>query len=740
MYLKRLELSGFKSFGKKTVLDFTSPVTAIVGPNGSGKSNVVEAIRFVLGEQSIKSMRGKSGTDLIFKGSKGLSAPSRASVGIVFDNRKKIFSFANNSSGLPNIAFDEITLSREVYSDGVNRYSINGSEVRLKDILELLASVHIGSSGHHMISQGEADRVLNASSKDRRSMIEDALGLRVYQYKLRESERKLERTLANMKEVGSLRRELSPHITFLSKQVEKIEKAKELRTELQGLYTTYFANEEYYITTEKATIEKERVEYEIEAKKITEALGSVEVPAVAPTDASVARDIATLEEKIFALKKKRDDTSRNLGRLEGVLEALTVKKDAPQKQTMIPKEEVEVLIGELEAMIAEAIEAASLSDAIPILRNVREKLVFFQKVDVAQRETTEDSEHIQNVEGSIKELVRALEIYDEEYVGYERELQKLQNATLLHERALRESERESYELKAKQNAINAKLEMLRLRKDVLETVTTAYTNEQQEARVLVGAPEHVSKGEAVERSAQEDLRKRIERIKIKIEDAGGGSGSDVLKEYESIKERDQFLARELGDLEISINELKRLIAELKEKLDTEFKAGILKINKQFQEFFALMFGGGSAFLAIVVEHKRKSKEEDEEEMSADGELAFERGIEINVSLPHKKVKDLNMLSGGERSLTSIALLFAMSQVNPPPFLVLDETDAALDEANSKKYGNMIESLSKYSELIVVTHNRETMSRADVLYGVTIGSDGASKLLSIKFDEAVQIAK
>jgi chromosome segregation protein len=302
MYLKRLELSGFKSFGKKTVLDFTSPVTAIVGPNGSGKSNVVEAIRFVLGEQSIKSMRGKSGTDLIFKGSKGLSAPSRASVGIVFDNRKKIFSFANNSSGLPNIAFDEITLSREVYSDGVNRYSINGSEVRLKDILELLASVHIGSSGHHMISQGEADRVLNASSKDRRSMIEDALGLRVYQYKLRESERKLERTLANMKEVGSLRRELSPHITFLSKQVEKIEKAKELRTELQGLYTTYFANEEYYITSEKAAIEKERLEHEIEAKKITEAKAAVEAPKVEGT--SVGLDLTKSTVKWIGTKLK----------------------------------------------------------------------------------------------------------------------------------------------------------------------------------------------------------------------------------------------------------------------------------------------------------------------------------------------------------------------------------------------------------------------------------------------------
>jgi chromosome segregation protein len=145
-----------------------------------------------------------------------------------------------------------------------------------------------------------------------------------------------------------------------------------------------------------------------------------------------------------------------------------------------------------------------------------------------------------------------------------------------------------------------------------------------------------------------------------------------------------------------------------------------------------------------VENKKKRAvpEELEGEVSVDeeDEIVFEQGIEINVSLPHKKVKELHALSGGERSLTSIALLFAMSQVNPPPFLVLDETDAALDESNSRKYGDMLEKLSKHSELIVVTHNRETMSRAGMLYGVTIGSNGASKLLSIKFEEAAAIAK
>ena len=116
------------------------------------------------------------------------------------------------------------------------------------------------------------------------------------------------------------------------------------------------------------------------------------------------------------------------------------------------------------------------------------------------------------------------------------------------------------------------------------------------------------------------------------------------------------------------------------------------------------------------------------------------GIDIHVSLPRKKIKSLIQLSGGERALTSIALIFAVSQVNPPPFIILDETDAALDEANSKKYGDMIENLSQYSQLILITHNRETMSRAGILYGVTIGADGASRLLSLEFEQAVQVAK
>ena len=177
MRLKTLQLNGFKSFAHKTVLEFESPIVSIVGPNGSGKSNVVEAFRFVLGEQSMKSMRGRGGADMVFKGSKNLARASSAMVSVYFDNSDKIFKLENDGGEEINLNYDTVSISREVFSDGLNKYILNGSEVRRKDIHNLLAPLHIGSSGHQIISQGEADRILNANPRERREMVEDALGI-----------------------------------------------------------------------------------------------------------------------------------------------------------------------------------------------------------------------------------------------------------------------------------------------------------------------------------------------------------------------------------------------------------------------------------------------------------------------------------------------------------------------------------------------------------------------------------
>ena len=245
MYLKSIELAGFKSFGKKTELVFGSRISSIVGPNGSGKSNVADGFRFVLGEQSMKSMRGKRGEDMIWGGSPALPRMNRAAIKLVFDNSKRLL----------DIDFSDVILERIVHRDGQNEYLLNGSQVRLKDVIRLLAGANIGGSGYQIISQGEADRILNASPRERREMVEDALGLKLYQHKKAESERKLEETAVNIEKTKSLRREIAPHLKFLLVQVEKIEKAREMKDDLAEKLAEYLARENAYLTAEGARID-----------------------------------------------------------------------------------------------------------------------------------------------------------------------------------------------------------------------------------------------------------------------------------------------------------------------------------------------------------------------------------------------------------------------------------------------------------------------------------------------------
>ena len=760
MTLKSIELFGFKSFGKKSSLSFTNPITCVVGPNGSGKSNIVEAMRFVLGEQSMKSLRGKGGVDLIFKGSKMIASSNRAGVNITFDNSQKIFSFTNSGIGV-SLDYDEVTIGREVFADGANKYSINGTEVRLKDVIDLLASVNIGSSGHHIISQGEADRVLNASNKDRRSMIEDALGLKIYQYRIKESERKLDKTIINMKEVTALRREIAPHLNFLKKQVEKVEKARAMREDLRSLYKDYFSSEYTYISNEGARISSKRQELDQKALVLDEKISELEkLKEGNVTESELSKIIKEKEFTLHEVRSKKDEISRSLGRIEGIIEGIEHQfaKVPEVTERIIKESEWKSLVEELEVKIDEAMRLEDLPLVIDILRNIKSKLGEFThsaREASADMPALEDSAEYKEMQKAKEEILAQVSKSREEELSIINEINDLKEKERESESSLRDNERALYDVLRDKNEVVSAIHGLSFEEERLSAIKNAFEMELAEGGVLIGR-EVVDfarikvEGEII-RSTQEDMRRKIERIKIKLEDSGSGNASDIMKEYDDTAERDVFLGRELEDLNKSIDSLRVLIQELKETLDKEFKGGVEKINKQFQDFFALMFGGGSAFLSITMEHKKVRKsdekvtEEDEgDEESEDEEdgndLGFERGIEINVTLPQKKVKDLHMLSGGERSLTSIALLFAVSQVNPPPFLVLDETDAALDEANSRKYGNMLANLSKYSQLIVVTHNRETMSRAQVLYGVTMSAEGASKLLSIRLEDATSYAK
>lgn len=754
MHLKSLEIAGFKSFAKKTDLEFTTPITGIVGPNGSGKSNVAEAFRFVLGEQSIKSLRGKRGEDLIFNGSPSQARANRASVKIVLDNSKKVFP----------VDFEEVTIERVVNRDGVNEYLINGSRTRLKDVQELLASANIGPTGHHIISQGEADRILSSSPRERREMIEDALGLKVFQYKKAESERKLEKTIENIAQVESLRREVAPHLRFLEKQIKKMERALELRNDLGKFYAEYLRREDEYLAFHNDRLVDLRRAPTAELAELEERLLRAKEKLTGAEKDEKRDSLVSLEGKIREAREERQNTLREIGKVEGQVVYLEraiadlERGSTDVSSISIPLQKVSELVAEAEND-AHAVERIDdIEAARAAIRKIVEKLKAF--VSEASHGAVKDEARIASFAEELSVLRKTKERNDSviaeiesRETGLREEYEMLKRAIEAEASESRSAEREVFEVMGKERDLEAKIADIDRDMRTIERDRLEFKREIEEAMTLIGraAADYFSvelKDEAGNpltremiatepRETQENRRRELEKMKIRLEELGGAGGEDVVKEYNDAKARDEFLAKEIADLEASVQSLKSLIEDLTRELNTQFVTGIEKISAEFNTFFGMMFQGGTGALLRVQEKKRGTEDELEE---GEGEKEIEEGIEIDVKLPHKRIRGLEMLSGGERALTSIALIFAMSQVNPPLFVILDETDAALDEANSKRYGDMVSALAQRSQLILITHNRETMSRAGVLYGVTMGADGVSKLLSVKFDEAVTVAK
>ena len=516
MRLKSILLVGFKSFGKKSLITFNTPITAIVGPNGSGKSNIVEAIRFVLGEQSMKSLRGKGGVDLIFKGSRLSPSSSRALVSITFDNSDKIFTFSNSGTGV-SLDYNEIIISREVFADGSNKYSINQTEVRLKDIVDLLSSVNIGSSGHHIISQGEADRILNASNKERRSMIEDALGLRVYQYRIKESEKRLEKTLINMKEVQSLRREIAPHLNFLKKQVSIIEKSEQMRQELKELYRIYLSKEATYVKHESGRLSKEHLLLKEKENNLSQKIDELQKDK----DLNQKENIFTTEIKEHQLKlsgltESKNELLRNLGRIEGMIEGLEerFRKQAESKKTVIRESDWQDLISLIDGQIDQALKMDNLEGVIDCLKNLKNKITeFYNQSDDNPVFSLEDDDSYKEMISKKEELVFEKKRIETEIESEEATINSKKEEERQSLEAYRDSEKNLYELLRQKTEVTGALSALGYEEERLASVKTAFDMELTEAGVLIGR-EIVSFAEKedheeVNRPEQEALRKKL---------------------------------------------------------------------------------------------------------------------------------------------------------------------------------------------------------------------------------------
>lgn len=781
MYLKKVEISGFKSFAQKTTLEFLPVcaldpltdksnaalekaqrfcgITAIVGPNGSGKSNIVDAIRWAMGEQSMKNLRGKKSEDVIFAGSGKKARLGSAQVSLFFDNSDK---------RIP-LEFSEVEISRKLFRSGESEYLINGSRTRLIDVADLLAKSGIGRESYCVINQGSSDAVLSASPTERRAVIEDAAGVKQFQIKKERALRKLESTQINLTRVRDLIIEISPHLKTLRRQAERALKSKDLAVELEEKQTKLFSflwhsfqQEKIELSQEKNEIGAKMMNVQREVDKMIDELDrkSKEIENFSKID--------NLERKKNELREKINQLEKELVISEGRLEIEKEKKTQEEIIQKIPvdavfvRKKLEKIRADQEKLIRRLENAESLAEIQDIkefARAIQQELYdLYQAAGVGSVEVREDrsaetkaqEEKIRSLTQKSDELRKKIESGKQEVEKVvwemEKEMEKskeLRQKFFELEKISRLKQEEFGQIKDQFNEAKISLAKVEVREEDLAR--------EIESELKTDPSALKYEKEAVH---EESLRKEIARLKVRLEQAGGIDPL-VVEEYEETRKRYDFLEQESEDLKQAIKSCREIVKEMNIKIKEVFDEAFEKINKEFANYFRIIFGGGNARLIKIKNQKPKIKikedlgtdklesavEEGQENLEEIAEETEEElGIDIFACPPGKRISHLNMLSGGERSLTAIALLFAIISHNPPPFAVLDEVEAALDEANSLRFGRILQELSTNTQFVIITHNRVTMRQASLLYGVTMGEDGISKLLSVRLDQVAEGGK
>lgn len=318
MYLKRLSIQGFKSFANETNLDFVPPhdgrfsITAVVGPNGSGKSNVVDAIRWVMGEQSIKTLRGKKSEDVIFGGSANRGALGACAVTMVLDN-------ADNRAG---VDYPEIVITRKLYRSGESEYLINGNPVRLLDIHLLLARAQFGQHSYSVVGQGTIDRLLVVSPIERKEFLDEASGIKEYQIKEHQASLKLARTRENMDQVERLLAEVEPHLKMLARQVKKLEKRQEVEADLRAAQSSYYGSLAVNGKREADRLVKELSRVENDYRGAFSELTALQTELAELARATTRQEVfGALQDKHQLAVREKNEWERQLAILSGRLQA-----------------------------------------------------------------------------------------------------------------------------------------------------------------------------------------------------------------------------------------------------------------------------------------------------------------------------------------------------------------------------------------------------------------------------------
>ena len=697
MFLKRIILKNFKSFSGKTVLDFPCLFTAIVGPNGSGKSNIVDAIRWAFGEQSFKNLRAEKGRDLIFSGKNKDSSAGFAEVELVFDNSKKIFP----------VEVSELSILRRIDKEDNNSYFLNRQPCRLKDIVEISAAAKLGLKGLSIINQGSVGDILKVSAQERRMMLEESLGLKNLEIKKENAKRKLQNTLINLDKAQALQQEILPHLRSLKRQVNRWEKREKIKQELSEIEKKYFVNIYHQILQEDThshidvnKIKKsiENLENEIKDKEKEMGLSSDKV------DKSLEIQIGDTTQQIINLQNQKSTQLRVLGRKE-VSSEFNITSEVFKKEVFSVKEKLQSLL--------------NFSNLDKIKEEIKKIVQDISALFNSKREEKGED---------IKEIQKKLEKIEEELKQKNKELNNLQEQ--LNQRSLvfknrfqeiefkREEKEKLYRELQREEILNEKfrLRLEDFKRRLQETgfqfqeIETFYQNEKDAQLIL---PEELSV-----------LENKIWRIRKELAEMGS-EDENIISEYKDVASRYDFFTQQTEDLKKGVGDLNILIKELNDQIEERFGKAIDGINKEFNNYFQLIFKGGSAKLIQIKQEVNDN---------------IVLGIDIKINIPKTRLKSIDMLSGGEKTLIAVSLLFALVHQSHSPLIVVDEIDAALDEENSRRFSEILKALTKNTQFIIITHNRMTMNAVQIIYGVTLSKDDSSQLLSLKLEEAEALAE
>ncbi|WP_075502352.1 chromosome segregation SMC family protein [Candidatus Pelagibacter communis] len=789
----KIQLNGFKSFADKANFLIEKGLTGIVGPNGCGKSNIVESLRWVMGETSAKSMRGSGMEDVIFSGTSNKASKNIAEVSITVNNQ-------NNEGPIQYRELNEIEVRRKIEKDKGSKFYINNKEVRARDAQMFFADLSTGAHSPSIISQGRIGALVTAKPTDRRAILEEAAGISGLHVRRHEAELRLSAAENNLKRADELRRQQERQLANLQKQAEEATKYKNISDEIKRIEAGL-----YYLKL--LEIDKEiRVENEIN----TEAQG--EVSGYNDKILEFEKTIRLETEKIRPLREKNIENLSKIQRLNLELQNLDEENTRTQEEIENIKKSLQTFDDDISREKGIIIDANSNEKRLKEEKNelieIDSKYYETEKqsnedLDLSKNKLRDEINNIKNLISSSQndEALKVLNDFENSIEKYADSYSKNKNikkeSVKRNERIniidkeieswknlLSNSEKMVKELSERKNKLNLQLEKLdnqpkiqaEKKGKITENLRISDEEKTDNEKIISETDKKIESlrnqlNEVQEQSIQirerkassgatiEGLKKRkndlIDRINSELnlteENILENSNLNGLEDLPNHVDQEDLLdkkkqAREkLGSVNLKADEETTKYEEEISKMEkdrADLVTAIIKLKDSINE---LNQKGRERLIEAFDKVNRKFNEVYTKLFNGgnaklelvDSDDPLEAGLEMLVSPPGKRLQSITLLSGGEQALTALSLIFAVFLTNPSPICVLDEVDAPLDDANVTRFCNLLDELTKITEtkFIIVTHHALTMSKMDRLYGVTMPEKGISQLVAVDLQKA-----